>query len=179
MANIGWIFLRNLIPALVILVGIVFGLDRILKQYTHHNENLIVPSLNGNTLGEAIKVLQSQNLRFQIIDSSQYIQDLPPLTVLNHIPGAESKVKKNRLIYLTINRSSQPLVTLPNLIQVTIRNARSIIGATGLKLGSTTYVDNIGKDMILEVTYKGQEVQPGFRLPKGSSIDLVLGNGKQ
>lgn len=179
MKSIFSLILRHFLIAAVILAILFFAIDYSLKEYTRHNQYQIVPTLNGLSLSDAVRELKSRELRVQVIDSSQFFQELPPYSVIDQVPKAKSKVKKNRLIYLTINRSRQPLVVLPKLVQVTLRNARSIISATGLELGDTTYIDNIGKDMILKVTYSGQEIPSGFRLPKGSTIDLVLGNGRQ
>ncbi|MCY3997836.1 MAG: PASTA domain-containing protein [Flavobacteriaceae bacterium] len=171
------LLLRHIIIVGIIIAALYWGINFSLKQYTRHNEYHLVPSLNGLSLHQAIIELKDQELRFQVIDSSQFFQHLPPISVIDQIPKANSKVKKNRLIYLTINRSSQPLVVLPELVQVTLRNAKSMIKASGLVIGDTTYIENIGKDMILQVNFQGTEVQSGFRLPKGSTIDLVLGNG--
>jgi hypothetical protein len=47
------------------------------------------------------------------------------------------------------------------------------------QLGEYSYVDNIGKDMVLEIRFQGNKIEPGTLLPKTSKIDLVLGNGKR
>lgn len=179
MKGILFLFIQHFLIAAVIIAILFWGINISLKHYTRHNQYHKVPTLKGLLLHEAIKELKSLELRFQVIDSSQFFQELAPYAVIDQIPKAKSIVKKNRLIYLTINRSRQPLVVLPELVQVTLRNAKSIISAAGLEIGDTLYIDNIGKDMILEVSYQGEEVPSGFRIPKGSSIDLVLGNGKQ
>ncbi len=54
-----------------------------------------------------------------------------------------------------------------------------MIKAVGFELGNITYIDNIGKDMVLEIRYRGKTIPPGALLPKMSKIDLVLGNGKR
>ena len=51
--------------------------------------------------------------------------------------------------------------------------------ALGFKVGKKTYIDNIAKDMVLSMQYKGQKLEPGTKLPKTASIDLVLGNGNR
>jgi hypothetical protein len=35
-----------------------------------------------------------------------------------------------------------------------------------------------GKDMVLEMRYKGRNIKPGDKVLKSSKIDLVLGDGK-
>ena len=101
------------------------------------------------------------------------------MTVISHIPSKGDEVKKNRKIYLTLNPSGYRKITIPNLIQITKRNAETIISSVGFNLGKITYKDNIGKDMVLEIYHEGEKVAPGKLLPKTSIIDLVLGNGKR
>ena len=63
--------------------------------------------------------------------------------------------------------------------QITKRNAESILTALGFKIGELNYIDNIGKDMVLEVIYDGEKVLPGQKIPLSSELDLILGNGKK
>ena len=79
--------------------------------------------------------------------------------------------------YLTINPSGYGNVVLPNLIQLTKRNAESTLLALELEIGEISYEDNIGKDMVLKVLYMDSEINEGHIIPKKSKIDFVLGNG--
>ena len=40
-----------------------------------------------------------------------------------------------------------------------------------------TLIDNIGKDMVIQIIFDNEQVDSGFLVPKKSKIDLVLGNG--
>jgi beta-lactam-binding protein with PASTA domain len=150
-----------------------------LKIITHHQEYLKVPDLRGIALSTLPTMMEKKYLRFEIIDSTRFVPELPPLSVINHVPSAGSEVKTNRKIYLTVNPSGYRQITVPNIIQITKRNAMSMINAVGFKLGEISYVDNIGKDMVLEIIHRGKVITPGVLLPKTSKIDLVLGNGKR
>ena len=154
---------------------VYFGLNIITK----HNDYQKVPELRGISLIKLSDILKKEGLRFEIIDSSRYIPSMRPLTVISHIPFAGKEVKKNRKIYLTVNPSGYRKITLPNIIQITKRNAVSLLKSVGFEVGECTYRDNIGKDMVLEVTHDGQIIEPGVLLPKTTIIDLVLGNGKR
>ena len=160
-------------------LGLFWVISFTLKLITHHQEYLEVPNLEGVAISALPSFMEQQNLRFDIIDSTRFIPDLPPLSVIDHLPSAGSEVKKNRKIYLTVNPSGYRQITVPNLIQITKRNAESMINAVGFELGEITYKDNIGKDMVLEIAHKGETISPGALLPKTSKIDLVLGNGKR
>ncbi len=45
-------------------------------------------------------------------------------------------------------------------------------------IGEIEYVDDIGKDEIIEISHKGEMINEGDKLLKNSVIDLTLGNGK-
>lgn len=173
------IFYRQLLIMGLVTLVLLGVLNFALSRITLHNKHQIVPDLKGITLTDLPQILLEKNLRYEILDSSRYVPDIPPLSVISHLPGAGSEVKKNRKIYLTVNPSGYGKITVPNLIQITKRNAESMIKAVGFELGNITYIDNIGKDMVLEIRYRGKTIPPGALLPKMSKIDLVLGNGKR
>ena len=70
-------------------------------------------------------------------------------------------------------------MSVPDLKERTFRQAKPTLEAIGFTVGKVTYVDNIGKDMVLKMTFEGKEIKPGDMLPKTSKIDLVLGNGNR
>ena len=88
-------------------------------------------------------------------------------------------MKRGRKIYLTLNPSTFRKVSIPNVVQVTYRNAVTSLRAVGLEVGKITYRNNIGKDMVLALRFEGDEIKPGEKIPKSSKVDLVLGNGKR
>lgn len=166
------LFLATIIFSLVVLTSIVF-----LFFYTNQTSRVVVPNLVGLSLNEIDEVINERNLRYEIIDSSFFNQDFDKNTVIEQIPIANKEVKKNRKIYLTTNPSSYGDVILPNIIQLTKRNAVSTLSALELEIGEFIYEDNIGKDMVLKVLYLENEVKEGDIIPKKSKIDFVLGNG--
>lgn len=160
------------------LIGIlIFGLLKFLNVWTRHDQFILVPNLSQKTLAEVQLILEKQNLRYEVLDSATYNPKFPKFSVISQSPLPNEKVKKNRKIYLTLNPSSYQKVSVPRVIQITRRSAEATIKAVGLVVGKVTYVDDIGKDMVLKVTYKGKEVQAGDLLAKTSVIDLECGNG--
>ena len=67
---------------------------------------------------------------------------------------------------------------VPDLVNKTYREAVPTLNALGLEEGTITYVPNLGKDMVLEMRFKGRNLKVGDRVLKSSKIDLVLGDGK-
>ena len=150
-----------------------------LKYITFHNEYQSVPDLKGIPLINLSQITEDKNLRFEIIDSSKFNPNLPPLSVMEHIPGPGKLVKKNRRIYVTLNPSGYRRISVPDVVQITRRNAEVTLMSVGFSIGEIIYKNNIGKDMVLEMRYKGEPLEAGTLLQKTEAIDLVLGNGKR
>ena len=125
------------------------------------------------------EIMSDLKLNFEVIDSTHFNPEIPPFSVLEQQPRAFEQVKRGRKIYLTLNPSTYRKVSIPNVVQVTYRNAVTSLRAVGLEVGKITYRNNIGKDMVLALRFEGDEIEPGEKIPKSSKVDLVLGNGKR
>ena len=125
------------------------------------------------------EIMSDLKLNFEVIDSTHFNPEIPPFSVLEQQPRAFEQVKRGRKIYLTLNPSTYRKVSIPNVVQVTYRNAVTSLRAVGLEVGKITYRNNIGKDMVLALRFEGDEIEAGEKIPKSSKVDLVLGNGKR
>jgi beta-lactam-binding protein with PASTA domain len=123
------------------------------------------------------EALTGMDLRYEVVDSANFDPQYPRFSVIEQNPPAGSKVKKNRKIYVTVNPSGYKKVTIPDIIQVTRRNATSMLRAVGLDVDKVTYIDELGKDMVYRIRFEGKYVKPGDRIPRTSQIELVCGNG--
>jgi beta-lactam-binding protein with PASTA domain len=133
--------------------------------------------LSALTIDEASKKLESVGLTYQILDTLHYNPKYPKFGVLEQEPVANYKVKLGRKIYLKLNASNYQIVTVPDLVEKTLRQAEPTLQALGLQVGKITYEPYLAKDMVLEMKFKGKTLKPGDKLPKTSAIDLTLGDG--
>ena len=172
-------FFKQLALAFIVFFIFCYLALSFLKTITYHDKLQEVPDLKGVPLFVLIPLIEEENLRFEIIDSSRYIPEMTSLSVLEHHPKAGDFVKKNRKIYITLNPSNYKKVSVPNVVQITKRNAETTLQSVGFSIGEITYRDNIGKNMVLEIKHKGKILTPGTLLPKTAKIHLVLGNGKR
>ena len=168
-----------LLKAGLILVGFIFLMFVGLHFHTRQNNLIEVPDLYQVQLSDANEMLLDLKLNFEVIDSTHFNPEIPPFSVLEQQPRAFEQVKRGRKIYLTLNPSTFRKVSIPNVVQVTYRNAVTSLRAVGLEVGKITYRNNIGKDMVLALRFEGDEIKPGEKIPKSSKVDLVLGNGKR
>ncbi|WP_299823552.1 PASTA domain-containing protein [uncultured Pontibacter sp.] len=169
--------LKHLAIMAVIVVALVFGFFYVyLPSTTNHGESISVPKIEGMQLADAEQLLEDQNLRFYINDST-YKPDLKPFQILTQDPAPGAKVKENRKIYISVNMKNPPMIKMPKLIDGSVKNAELILKSYDLKKGQLTYVPDLQQGAILKQFVKGKEVKPGDLIPKGSVIDLHVGDG--
>ncbi len=171
-------FLISLTVAIVISIVGVVGLLKWLKITTNHDQRIEVPNLIKLDTFQAEQVIDKNELRMVVLDTLDYDKNYRPLTVLEQDPMPGSSVKENRKIYVKINASGYGKVILPELEQLTYRQARSTIVSMGLKEGTKSYATFIGKDVVLEIHQNGKKLKKGDLVVKNSKIDFVLGDGK-
>jgi beta-lactam-binding protein with PASTA domain len=162
----------------ILLLGVAFFYIY-LPNATNHGEEIITPDLTGKSIATLDSMLAPMRLRYEVGDSS-YSPDLPPLTVLQQFPKAGHTIKENRKIYVSINRSTPPTLPIPNLIESgsgSLANAEAVLRSNELKRGRILYQHSPFRDLIIEMRMNGRVIEPGSRVPKGSVIDLVVGDG--
>lgn len=169
-------FRANLLLAIGTVVVIVMIVFFSLSFYTRHGTGIPVPQLKGMQVEKAMSLLKEQGFDYKI--DSVYVLDQSPGSVIEQDPDPGTNVKENRTIYLTVVTRLAPPVSLPDLEPYTYREAVATLANYGLKVGDTTYRSDIARDRILEMRFGGQVIKAGTAIPKGSRIDLVLGNGE-
>jgi eukaryotic-like serine/threonine-protein kinase len=142
---------------------------------TNHGESITVPDLQGVSINELQEFLIDRDLRFEVIDSV-YSPDLPPLTVTRQFPKPGSKVKQKRKIFISLNSINPPTTRMPDLIDKTLQNAELILKSYELIPGKIIYKPDPFRN-VMEQLYNGEPIEPNTALPKGSTIDLVRGDG--
>jgi beta-lactam-binding protein with PASTA domain len=170
-------FLANLVLAALAVVFAWFLMIWGLKQYTRFGEEIPVPDLRTYSLAEVAAALEARQLKYSVLDSSEFNPDLPPGSVVNQYPEPGSGVKRNREIRLTINPMSAPKIQLPDLIGKTRRRAIYNLESKGFVVGKLTYKPYLARDEVLDADVRGIPVLAGEFFEKGTVINLVLGSG--
>lgn len=169
-------FWRNIIYALGMFLVILIIFMSGIRVYTHHGKSAAVPDFSDMPLQEAIELIVDKNLRYEIFDS-HYVADKVAGVIIDQHPLPDFLVKKNRKIFLTINASSPGKIEMPNLVGITLREARIRIEGYGLKLGKLFYKYDISENVILEQQLNGNKIESSDSIIVGSNIDLILGKG--
>src|SRR6185369_1575142 len=93
-----------------------------LNHFTHHGEYLKIPEVKGKSIADATLLLENQGFSI-VIQDSIYNDTIPKLVVVKQFPEPDATVKVNRTVYLVVSRSIAPIIEMPNLINMSFRNA--------------------------------------------------------
>lgn len=171
-------YVNTVINGLGLILLVLIVLMIFLRIYTRHNQEQPTPNLVGMSVEEAAKKIADNNLRIEIADSV-YIFNRKPGSVIAQNPEPGIMVKKNRRVFVTINAKNPIKIDLPNIVGYTLRQAKSILEQEGFEVGTLYFRPDLGLNNVLEQRFDGKIAEPGTRIPKGSKIDLVLGQGMQ
>ena len=127
-------------------------------------------------MDEVDDVTSSRHLRYEVVDSV-FSTEMPRGTVLKQNPKANSQVKKNRKIFLTLNAINLEMVSMPRLVGLSIRQARLALQNAGLILGDIEYRPDYAINNVLQQMHNDSVINEGTEITKGAVIDLVSGNG--
>lgn len=172
-------FLKNIGIMLAIGGGLlVFFFYVYLPISTNHNETITVPDLQGRPFESVDELLTNRDLRYEVSVDSGYAEDEEPLAILSQNPKPGAKVKEDRMVYLTLNATVPPQIRMPDLIGTDKTNAEDILRSNGLKLGEIEYVPDRRLNAVIAQKMDGETIEENTQIYKGSTIDLIIGNGE-
>lgn len=165
-----WILLPIVLAALVF-VAIIFG-----KKYINKNKQdlVLVPALTGLTENEALNKAKANNL-IAIVSEYKTESNVEPGKVLEQDPESSTEVKKGTIIKLVVSKGEEQ-VSVPNLSNMTIENAKIQLNKLGLEIGEITKEnsDNFEAGKIMQ-----QHPDSGTSINKDSKVDVVISLGKK
>ena len=133
-----------------------------------------MPDLTSMSVEEASREASKRHLRTEVIDSI-YVRRMEKGAVYSQNPKAGTRVKKGRRVMLTINALHAKKVSVPNLVGLSMRQAKAELNSRGLALGKLIYVNDIATNNVLRQIYRNREIRPGVQIETGSEIDLQVG----
>lgn len=174
--SLGGFILKRILLATVILVALSWITLYMVDIYTEHGETEKVPDLSGMYMEEVQAMLKNHNLYAQIIDSV-YVRNKKLGTVVQQTPAAGSNIKSNRPVYIIINSRQVKQTPLPEISEISYRQADAMLRAVGINVSNVEYAPSEYKDLVIDVKYGGRSISPGFRIPEGSYVTLIVGSG--
>lgn len=171
-------FYLHLLIAILLTFLIFWGVLQSLAWYTRHGQVYLVPNFKGQTLQQLKDKHYNNYFDFQIVDSV-YSKKYKPGAIVMQNPLPDAKVKKGRNVYLTIVAKTPEMVKMPDLKNLSLRQALVLLDQNGLVTDKLNYIEYFAKNAVVEQLFAADEepVEPGTELPKGTKITLVVGKG--
>ncbi len=167
------------IIAPVVLAAMLLGSAWLwLAGYTRHGQTEKVPDLRALSMEEASATLLKLGLKAEVIDSV-YNDEAPKGTVVSQDPDSGKFVKRDRTVYLVMNAVQPKMLNMPNLVNLSKRQAISVLDIIGLKVAGMEYRPDPCMDCVVAQLYQGAPIAADERIRKGEAITLVLGKGQQ
>ena len=168
----------NVVLALLVGAGILVGLIFWLRSYTQHGIEVEVEDVRGLVEAEAQPLLAAQGLHLVIIDST-YTDKVPFGTIVEQDPKPMSHAKHGRSVYVTINATTKRQITMPDLLDISYRQAETTLRGMGLEVDTAyDYEPSAFKDLVLDIKCNDESVHAGDKIPIGSKVRLVVGFGR-
>ena len=166
----------NLAAMVAVVVLLAFGFRAAVGIYTHHGESIAVPGLIHKNGADAEHILNELGLKMEVTDTG-YVKTLPPGCILEQSPAPGARVKSGHVIRVTINATSSPTITLPDVIDnCSLREAMAKLTAMGFKLGQPEFIAG-EKDWVYGILVKGRHVASGDKIPVDDVLIIQVGNG--
>ena len=167
-------FLKHLLIAAGIAVLLFFGVVVSLRAYTNYGESFPAPDFTGLKLEKATELATQNGLEIEVIDST-FIKSGERGTIIDQTPPPGFNVKKSRTIFLTRKKFVREKVSVPDLTDFSIKQARADLQTLGLDIKEIKYKSSRFQSLVLAQKYKGDSIKPGTKIPKGSDLTLVVG----
>lgn len=168
-------FYINLLIILLTCGALLWLTFRLLDKYTRHDEVYTMPDFVGQDFQE-VKHEYSKDFNFILIDSV-YPKGQQPGSIFQQDPLPGSKIKKGRNVYAIIVAVTPEKTLMPNLKNISLREAIGRLDSNGLEVDHLDYVPYSYKNNVIEQFYQNQPIEEGTELVKGSKIVLQVGIG--
>lgn len=162
-----WMLLISVAILVIVFVGI--------KIYSRQGQEFELPDLVGANIDD-LRFDKSLNVEFVIVDSV-YEQGDPGGRIRNQDPVAHTRVKAGRKVYVSITSYSAEKTAMPDLRDLSVRQAISQLESKGLQCGHLIYVEGSDRNLVISASLNGRLLSPGQEVSRGSKIDLSVSRG--
>jgi beta-lactam-binding protein with PASTA domain len=153
----------------------VWAVLKSLNAYTRHGQVFMVPDFIGEHYTLVMDAYEEQ-FNFLVIDSV-YQKDADKGSIIMQNPSPGSKVKQGRNVYLTIIAQMPEQVSMPNLRNLSLRQAIVTLNLNGLYVRELFFVNHFARNAVVEQEINGEVIEPETLVFKGTYVDLLVGDG--
>ena len=142
------------------------------SNVTTDSEYVIVPNCVGKTQEDAVELLLEAKLDYKVKEVEDDSEEIG--VVLRQTPEKDAKVDEGTIITLYVNVAKET-EEVPDVIGMSLENARSQIEALGLKVK----IENVFSDTVDENDIVKTSPKPGEEVKLGSTVTLYVSKGKE
>lgn len=146
----------------------------LLRVFTRHGREFEMPSFIGQNAQELTQRGKTEGFVFEVSDNL-YENGKEPGSVLKQDPAPGEKVKRGRKVYLTVAAAEPPTIKMPELHDISLRQAQLILESQGLILDKVIEKPSPYENAVLDVFYRGHSISAGAEIKMGEKITLVVG----
>lgn len=173
-------FLLN-IAAIALVWFLIIQIDKwYLKSTTNFGQSIEVPTFYKIHMNDLDEFVKDKNLKYEIIDSV-YLDDWPKGTVCWQYPRPTDSsgmgIKEGRTIELSVVPLAPKMICVPDVTDMSKRMGETTLNSMGIKTKVSYKPHPYAPGFIMEQLYKGNPIDSGTFIPKGSRIELVVSKG--
>ena len=144
----------------------------IMPMYVRQGQESFLPNVVGMSYPDAAKELRAKGFKVQKA-AVTHTQEYPPNQVFEMYPTAYSRVKRGRIVQITITQEEK-MVTVPDLVGKSLRSSEIEVARAGLVIDTTmtTYSDEFASE-----TVTWQSIKGGNFLRRGLGLSLMVSKG--
>lgn len=160
---------------LVTFASVLFGIlifNQLMGVVIRQRREIMVPDLTGKSVGQALEILSDQDLYIKKI-GEQYSENIPDGSIISQDPLPGSVVKGGKVVKIIISSGGQ-VIFVPELVGISLREAKILIRQSGLVLGEQTgtYSEKVRKDFVVAQDPSSEEV-----VSRDTMVNLVVSLG--
>lgn len=158
-------------------IAILFGVLKSLDVYTRHGDVFVVPDFYGKTVEQLTENHFDEFFELVVIDSV-FDNTHDKGVILMQNPSVGSKVKQGRKVYLTVVAQMPEKTIMPNLKNLSLRQAMVTLEMNKLKVERLEYVDHFARNAVIDQLIDDETIEAGTEINTGTSIVLQVGKGR-
>ena len=168
--------LLNLAASIVVLVVLITAVMLTLHSYTRQDQAIEVPAVKGLTITDAVPLIESAQLTYDVIDSI-FDKRGKPGTIKESVPAAGTKVKQGRKMFLTIYAYNIQTGVIPSVTDISLRQVTAMLEGLGFESVKHEYIAGQYKDLVVELRANGKILTPGDRVPLSTPLRIMVSSG--
>lgn len=169
--------LKHLTLMLAVSLVIIALVLLVVKFYARQGQEFALPDMVGSNI-EEMRADASLDVEYVIVDSV-FNENDPGGRILTQDPKGGTMVKSGRKVYVTITSYAADKTYLPDLCDLSLRQAVSQLYSMGLQGGTLRFVESPDRNAVLSLSQNGRTLQAGQEVNRGSRIDMVVGLGDE